>query len=122
MSNDAEPRALGHRVKFRSFQYAYHDGLLASFTLGPRRELTMIIDLNPVWNKEKRTISVRLGGIQNFDEITSFFEALPSPPQPNAYIDEIIGLEYLGEGPNWVVINLVRHGHIRVKSHNVTES
>jgi hypothetical protein len=32
-------------MKFRSFKHNYHDGQLAGFTLGPRRELTLEVDL-----------------------------------------------------------------------------
>ena len=108
-------------VKFRSFKHNYHDGQLAKFTLGPRRELTLEVDLNPVWNKEKRSASVRLGGIENFDEVNSFFEALPKPPRPDAYLAEISGLWYSGEGTNWVIIELNDHGHISIHSRHVTE-
>ena len=56
------------------------------------------------------------------DGFASFFRALPPPPQPDAYIAEVIGLQYVGDGPNWVVVDLAAHGHIRVQSHHVTES
>ena len=110
-------------MKCRSFKHNFHDGQLAGFALGPRRELTLEIALNPVWNKEAPpSVSVRFGGIENFDEVTSFFRALPMPPRPDAYIAEVIGLQYLGDGPNWVVIDFDGHGHIRVQSQHVTES
>ena len=109
-------------MTFRSFQHNYHDGQLASFTLGPRRELTLVVALDPVWNKDQRSASIRFGGIENYDEVASFFRALPSPAQADAYIAEIIGLQYLGEGPNWAIVDLAGHGHIKVRSHHVTES
>jgi len=110
-------------MKFRSFKRNFHDGQLASFTLGPRRELTLEIALDPVWNREApSSASVRFGGIENFDEVASFFRALPPPPHSDAYIAEVIGLQYSGDGPNWVVVDLEGHGHIRVQSHHVTES
>lgn len=110
-------------MKFRSFRHNFHDGQLASFTLGPRHELTLEIALNPVWHKEAPPVTtVRFGGIENFDEVASFFRALPTPPRLDAYIAEVIGLQYLVDGPNWVVVDLDGHGHIRVQSHHVTES
>src|SRR5262245_22448792 len=110
-------------MKFRSFRHNFHDSWLASFTLGPRRELTLEIALDPVWNKEAPpSASVRFGGIENFDEVASFFRALPPPPRPDAYVAEIIGLQYSGDGANWVVVALDGHGHIRVQSQHVTES
>jgi hypothetical protein len=109
-------------MAFRSFQRNYHDACLASFTLGPRRELILEIALDPVWNKQAPpTAYVRFGGIENYDEIVSFFRALP-PPRSNGYIAEIVGLQYTGDGPNWVVADLQGHGHIRIRSHHVIES
>lgn len=109
-------------MKFRSFKHNYHDAQLASFTLGPRRELTLEVDLNPVWNKEMRSVSVRFGGIENYDEVKLFFHALPKPPRADAYIAQFVGLGYSGEGPNWVIIILDEHGNIRISSRHVTES
>ena len=110
-------------MKFRSFRHNFHDGQLVRFTLGPRRELAMEIALDPVWNKESpHSASVRFGGIANFEEVAEFFRALPQPARPDAYIVEVIGLQYLGTGPNWVVIDLVDHGHIDIHSNHVTES
>ena len=109
-------------MKFRSFRHNYHDGQLASFTLGPRQELTLEIALDPVWNKTRLSVSVRFWGIENFDEVAAFFLALPPPSCPDAFIAEVIGLLYLGQGPNWVVIDLASHGHIRIQSHHVNES
>jgi len=108
-------------MAFRSFQRNYHDSQLARFTLGPRRELTLEIALDPVWNKQAPpSASVRFGGIENYDAVVSFFRALP-PPRPNGYIAEIIGLQYTGDGPNWVVIDLQGHGAVRVRSVHVAE-
>jgi hypothetical protein len=102
-------------MKFRSFKHNFHDGQLASFTLGPRRELTLEIALDPVWNKEGPSSAfVHFGSIGNFDDVVSFFRALPQPPRPDAYIAEVIGLQYLKDGPNWVVVDLAGHGHVRV--------
>src|SRR5262245_46011331 len=107
-------------MKFRSFKHNYHDGQLASFVLGPRRELTLEIALDPVWNKEEPpAVTVRFAGIKNYDEVAAFFRTLPQPSRPDAYIAEIVGLKYVGEGPNWVIIDLDRHPHVQVHSQNV---
>jgi hypothetical protein len=60
-------------MKVPSFQHEFHDGRIASFTLGPRRELTLEIALNPVWNKHARSASVRFGGVENYDELLRSF-------------------------------------------------
>ena len=110
-------------MKFRSFKHNFHDGQLASFTLGPRRELKLAIALDPLWNKEApSSTSVLLGGIENFAQVASFFRALPPPPRPDAYIAEVIGLQYLGGGANWGVVDPAAHGHMIIRSHHVTES
>lgn len=109
-------------MKFRSFRHDYHDSHLASFTLGPRRELALEVALDPVWNKGAPSASVRFGGIENYDEVAAFFRALPPPPQADAYIAEIIGLQCEGDGPNWVDVDLAGHGHVRVHARHITES
>jgi hypothetical protein len=109
-------------MAFRSFQRNYHDGQLACFTVGPRRELTLEIALDPVWNKHAPpSASVRFGAIENYHEVAAFFRALP-PPRPNGYIAEIIGLQYVEDGPNWIVVDLQDHGAVKVRSRHVTES
>lgn len=111
------------QVKYRSFKHNFHDGQLTGFTLGPRRELTLQVALDPVWNGGvTRSSSVRFGGVANFDEVASFFRALPTPAQHDASIAEVVGLVYLEEGPNWVVVDLASHGHINIQSHHVTET
>jgi hypothetical protein len=108
-------------MTFRAFRHNFHDSQLVGFRLGPRRELTLEIALDPVWNKAgPPSASVRFGGIENFDDVASFFHALP-PPRRDAYVAEIIGLRYPGDGPNWVVLDLSGHGHIRIQSRHVTE-
>lgn len=110
-------------MTFRSFRHNFHDGHLASFTLGPRLELSLEIALDPVWNKGgPPTATVRFGGIENYHEVASFFRALPQPSRHDAYFAEVIGLQYLGEGPNWVVVDLAGYGGIRIHSRHVTES
>lgn len=110
-------------MKFSSFKYNYHDSQLAGFTLGPRRELTLEIALDPVWNTEASpSASIRFGGIENFEEVAPFFRTLPPPPRSDCYIAEITGLKYLGDRPNRVLIDLADQGQILVQSRNVAES
>jgi hypothetical protein len=109
-------------MRFRSFRYNFHDGQLASFTLGPRQELTVEIALDPVWNREAPpSASIRFGGIKNIEEVACYFRSLPRPSHPEAYIAEVIGLRHLNEGAYGVVIDLAGHGHIEVHSNQVTE-
>lgn len=106
-----------------SCPHNFHDGHLASFTLGPRREITLEIALNPVWNRGgPPSVSIRFGAIENYEDVASFFCALPEPARPGEYIAEIVGLGYVGKGPNWVVVDVGRHGHVEIHSHHVAES
>ena len=109
-------------MKFRGLLHNYHDGQLASFTLGPRRELTLEVALDSVWNKGAESASVRFGGIENYDEVASFFGALPLPPHADAFIAEVIVLECVGERPDWVIMELAGHGRIKICSHQVSET
>ena len=123
LTSVVEHRLSGCDMKFRSFKHNFHDSQLAGFALGPRRELSLEIAIDPAWNKGSAvSTSVRFGGIENFDEVVAFFDALPLPRHPDAYIAEFIGIQYAGEGPNWAVVDLDRHGHITVKSQHVSET
>src|SRR6186997_2368785 len=94
-------------MKFRSFRHNFHDGHLANFTLGPRRELTLEIALDPVWNKEAPSSAfVRFGGIGNFDEVAAFFRALPEPRQADESIAEVISLHYAEDEKGCAVLDL----------------
>src|SRR5262245_5624530 len=108
-------------MTLRSFRHNYHDSHLAGFTLGPRRELILDIALSPVWNKDACSASVRFGGIKNYDEIVSFFRGLPAAPRADAYIAEIFGLEFEGNAPNEVFVDLEHLDHISVHAQHVDE-
>lgn len=73
-------------------KYRYHDGYLKSFSLGPRREMTLTI-LLPGESSDPSLVMTRFGAIENFEEIKSFCENLPSTESDRYYIDEIIRLE-----------------------------
>lgn len=109
---------------FRSFRHHYHDGHLAGFSLGPRRELVLEIALDLVWNKAAASsdVRVRFGAIENFDEVSAYFRALRPRPGDGAYLAEIVGLRYVSEGPNWVTLDLAGQGHIRIRARHVEES
>jgi hypothetical protein len=51
-------------MAFRSFPFNFHDGRLTDFSVGPRKEVTLHIALDSVWNqKQERTVLVRFGAI-----------------------------------------------------------
>lgn len=109
-------------MKFRAFQHNYHDGSLVSFILGPRRELTLEVDLDPVGNPQALSAHVRFGGIENYNEVADFFRAIPKPKAAGYCITGVIGLKYVNEVPNSVVIDLDHFGHVVIRSKHVTES
>ena len=109
-------------MTFRSLQHNFHDAGLVGVSIGPRREIELEIDLDPVWNETARTVRVRFGGISNFEQVKEFLGGLPSPPASGAYIAEIIGLQYEGRKPYPVVLDLTDIGHIQIESKHVTET
>ena len=108
-------------MKPRHFNYNYHDAHLAHFTLGPRREVSLEIALDPVWNNGRETARLRLGAIRNFDAVAAFMQSLPPAPAPHAYRGEIVRLELKAEKPHSVFLELDRAGHIEIDAANVSE-
>ena len=74
--------------------YNFHDGGLAAIEIGPRREVTLTVGLDPVWNAGECTARIRFGGIENFDEVRAFFATLPPARLPGAFLDGIDYLDY----------------------------
>jgi hypothetical protein len=85
MSKGAMPSAL---------PYNFHDGVLAAVEVGPRREVTLAVGLDTVWNAGERAARVRFGGIENFDEVRAFFATLAPARLPGAFLDRIDFLNY----------------------------
>ncbi|MEJ2612692.1 MAG: hypothetical protein P8179_22205 [Candidatus Thiodiazotropha sp.] len=109
-------------MAYKSFKYEYHDSYLVNYRIGPRREVELEIDINPVWNnKIEKTVHIRFGNIKNFDEVNNFFENIPTRRAENAYLAEIIGLIYEKKKPYPVMIDLSGVGDILIDSGNVTE-
>ena len=83
-------------------KYNFHDSHLKAFSLGPRRELTLVIALNPMANPGAVTeIAIRFGAIRNFEEVRARFGKLSLPEQDDRYIEEIVRLEQVSKG-QWV--------------------
>lgn len=108
-------------MKFRTFQHNYHDGSLVSFTLGPRRELTLEVELDPIWNSQRLSARVRFGGIENYDAVADYFRALPLQRSGELYITGIMGLEYSRQELNSVILDLDNYGHVIIRSKHITE-
>ena len=104
----------------KRFSHSYHDGGLVAAIVGPRREISLVIRLDPVWNNglEKES-TVRMGAIQNFDDVAAFVRALAPPDFPGAYIDEVVHLDWTSEGN--VRLSLATHGLVDVSRPKVVE-
>src|SRR5687767_12750618 len=80
---------------YRRLQRSYHDGQLVSFRLGPRHEVQLEIQLDPVWNAGAEILqTVHISDIRNFDEVRTFFESLPQPQRRDASWGGVLVLDF----------------------------
>jgi len=79
------------------------------------------VELDPGFNSQVALSRVRFGGIENYDEVVSFFDTITKAWQVGEHIVGIIGLEYVGKMPNWVILDLDQYGNIGIHSKHVTE-
>ena len=80
----------------------YHDAQLERVAIGPRRELTLFLHLDPVFNPSILEYAVvRFGSIDNFAEVERFFSALQCDPARD-FITGVCRLEPVQPG-RWVV-------------------
>lgn len=108
-------------MAFRTFPFNFHDGQLRDFSVGPRKEVTLHIALDPVWNeKQERTVLVRFGAIQNFEAVAAFFDKVERPSDPYRSIAEVVGLVHSGVRKDAVIVDLSPCGSIEINSRNVT--
>lgn len=107
-------------MPFRKLPYNFHDSQLLDFCLGPRKEVTLEIALDPVWNEGvRRTVQVRLGAIQNFDEVTAYFGRIVRPKQSEWAMAEVIGLTHSGDRKDRVMLDLSPGGSVEVQSRHL---
>jgi hypothetical protein len=108
-------------MSFRTFPFNFHDGQLTNFSVGPRKEVTLHIALDRVWNqKQERTVLVRFGAIQNFEAVSAFFEKIDRPHDPERSIAEVVGLVHSGAKKDAVIVDLSPCGSIEINSRHVT--
>ena len=74
--------------------YNFHDAGVASITMGPRREVTLIVALDDPAHPPRHGIYIRFGGITNFSEVATFLEQVPFPREHDAYRARINVLDY----------------------------
>jgi hypothetical protein len=93
----------------------YHDAQIDRFALGPRKDLTLFLHLDPVWNTSiARDAVIRFGAIGNYEEVEAFFAALPPPRAEGAFMAEVSALE---QGPTggWL-IDVEGYGRLNIMS------
>jgi hypothetical protein len=68
------------RVELPSLRYDYNDARIDDVSIGPRRELNLVMAVL-TWEgstgRYVEGIKIRFGGIENFEEVSSFFARQP---------------------------------------------
>ena len=107
-------------MTYRKLKYEYHEADLQNYEIGPGNELTLSVRLSR-WAYKNSTlhVSIKFGGIRNFDDVVTFFAQLPKSEAKDRYIDEIIDIVYEPKG-KWHLV-LGKHGSISIHSFNYVE-
>lgn len=72
--------------------YNFHDSLLCGYTLGPRSEVTLKIQLCNVFYQGGPLVLIRFSKIVNFSTVKAYFEPIEQPRNdrdPHASIDTL---------------------------------
>ena len=68
-------------MELPNLKHDYYDALIREARLGPRRELSLSLELSDeAQGGERKAVTIRFGGITNFDEVSLFFEHFESSP------------------------------------------
>jgi hypothetical protein len=98
----------------------FHDGRLVAHNLGADGSLHLQIRLDPVWNGgSDRVVDIRLLGIANVSEVREYFAEIERAERQFERVDQgtaswdssapferlptVMGLEFLGEGGDFLV-------------------
>lgn len=72
-------------INLPDLRYNFHDSGLCDVAIGPRRELTLGLELDPVEQHPPFALGgarIRFGEIENIDEVRAFFEQLQRQKVP----------------------------------------
>jgi hypothetical protein len=73
-------------------RHEYHDGRLDAVEVGPRREVTLHIGLDPVWNDGEALVRrIHFSAIKNFEQVADFFRVY-AVKVGEASLDTVIGI------------------------------
>ena len=110
-------------------KYNYHDGWLAGSTIGPRREVTLRIMLDSVWNDDKElAVDIRFGGIENYDVVAEYCEILAKECKEDGGVgSRIDALDYNSEklstqNSHWLNLQADGWGLIDIHCRSVKET
>ena len=110
----------------RELDHNFHDGCVYEFRLGPRRELALVVGLDPVWNPGGGRIVIRFGGIENFDEVSEFFRKIERPNEQDAAIDQVDRMKcdtsLVSKGLRRFTLELDHNGAVEIDCRTVTIS
>src|SRR3954453_23501321 len=103
--------------------YHFHDANLGGVTLGPRNEVTLILDIDEPRQNQHR-IHIRFGGITNFSEVRAYFGQLTPPVVPNAYLARVDQLDYAELEPSHAhrlifQLDLDGYGKLLIRCRNI---
>ena len=101
------------------FKYHYHDSSLVQFVIGPRKDLNLIIHLDPIWNEGiDKNVSLSFRGIENLEKVKTFFtDKFSSRITPNAYLARIEELKKTGKNSYLVEFDYFGQMTIDCKGH-----
>jgi hypothetical protein len=107
------------------FPYDFHDAGLAAVELGPRREASLTAALAMPGRMGNHLVTIRFGGIANFNEVEAFFAGVPAGSSSDRFIDRVYVLGYdrneLQRCDRRVVhLELETYGHLTIRCRTVT--
>ena len=57
-------------------EYELHDSTIVAVSTGPRREVSVTIDLYPIFYPNKPRVRLRFGGIENFEAVQRYVDKI----------------------------------------------
>ena len=112
---------MSHHARRLPLKAEYHDGVVETVEVGPRREVAITVRLDPVWNNgDDSSRRLHFSAIQNFEEVAAFFRQ-GSPARGEAgCVDEVVGIVLVSKGI--IGIDLAGLGYVELRGAKVSES
>ena len=109
----------------RKLKYEYHDAGVTGVSVGPRREVTLIAELDRCVSGRDAVIRLRFGGIANFAQVEEYFRGV-MVDVGESYVGRIDGLGYdesvASTSRDRVIrVELDLYGVVQIRCQNVTE-